>query len=179
MITAAFAAQYAMRPGFGEKPRIDAMFTTLPDRPGQHEPRRRSHAVEDAGLHDRNRRIPVLARDVLSVRTDAAETGVVDEDVEAPEIPSAGIEHRVDLVGIRDVHRVSARAHPEGGKLVGGSPGLIGVDLGDCDVGSRTRELLGDRAAEPASCPRHERDTPAQRCLQLALHAVRATLPLR
>ena len=31
MITAAFGAQYVIRPGFGEKPRIDEMLITEPD----------------------------------------------------------------------------------------------------------------------------------------------------
>ena len=33
MITAAFGAQYVMRPGLGEKPRIDEMLTIAPPRP--------------------------------------------------------------------------------------------------------------------------------------------------
>ena len=75
-----------MRPGFGEKPRIDEMLTTAPDFCGSHDPARGAHAVEDACLHDRDRVVPVLVRDVLRVRPDTADAGVVDDDVEPPEV---------------------------------------------------------------------------------------------
>ena len=108
MITAALGAQYVMRPGFGEKPRIDEMFTIEPDRCGSIDPPGRAHAVEDPALHHGDRVVPVLVGDVLRVRADATDAGVVDDDVEPAEVAHDRRERLVDLRALRNVGRIGS-----------------------------------------------------------------------
>ena len=85
-----------------------------------HDPPGRAHAEEDPGLHDGDRREPLLVGDVLRVRADVADARVVDDDVEPAEVRERARERRVDLGALRDVRREGLRAHAERGELVRG-----------------------------------------------------------
>ena len=74
--------------------------------------------------------MPVLVRHVLGVRPDAADAGVVDDDVEAAEIASDVLERRIDLLPLGDVGRVRPRVDPERRELRSGFCAGLGVDAG-------------------------------------------------
>ena len=146
MITAAFGAQYVIRPVFGEKPRIDEMFTTEPTA-REHVPAGGAHAVEDAGLHDRDRVVPVLVRDLLRVRPDAADPGVVDEDVDPAEVPRHRGERRVHLLASRTSVGYARASTPSPASSLG-RPLPDSARAPDGDRRALLRQRLGDAQAE-------------------------------
>jgi len=62
--------------------------------------------------------VPFLVRDVLGVRPDVADPGVVDDDVEAPEVAHDGREGVVDLLPVRDARRVRSRLDARAAELL-------------------------------------------------------------
>ena len=128
----------------------------------QHDPPRSPHAEEDARLHDRDRVVPVLVRDVLGVGADAADAGVVDHDVEPAEVAHDSREGVVHLLAHGHVGWIGASFDTGLRELVGCDPGGVGVDLDHRDRRSGLGELLRDAAAETRSGTRHDRDLPVE-----------------
>ena len=146
-----------MRPVLGEKPRIEEMFDDATRLLRKHDPPGRAHAVEDAGLHHRDRVVPVLVGDVLRMRADTTDSRVVDDDVEPAEVLDNPAERRVDLLAARDVHGVRAGSDAELRKLPGRRLGGRGVELEHGDVGPGLCELLGNPSAQPCPGARDDR----------------------
>ena len=101
---------------------------------------------------------PVLVGDVLRVRPDPADAGVVDDDVEPPEVGDAGRERPLDLVALRHVRLVGLRADAGLGQLPGGDLAGLAVDLGHGDVGAGLGQRLGDPPAQAGARTRHQCD---------------------
>ena len=99
------------------------------------------------------------------------DAGVVDEDVEAPELRDDRVDGGLDRVPLADVQRERACTMPPVSSVIGGRGLLAGVLLAARhDDRRRPRgQAAGDRAAEPAGGAGDERD--------LAVELARAHVP--
>ena len=100
------------------------------------------------------------------------DAGVVDEDVERPELRLHRRDARLGRLAVGDVERdmVQAAAGLLGGagQLRGGPLERLGVAPMQRDRAARLHQALRERAADPAARARHERGAPAD-----VEHAVR------
>ena len=127
------------------------MLITDPTSRGEHVPTGGAHAVEDAGLHDRDRVVPVLVGHVLRAWPDPADAGVVDDDVDRPK-SRATASKVASTCSLRHVRRIRTRLDAQRGELAGGLLARRLVDLGDGDRGALLRELLGDACGRVRAC---------------------------
>jgi hypothetical protein len=102
--------------------------------------------------------VPVLVGHVLRVCSDAADPGVVDDDVKAAEVADDAPEGGVDLLPARHVGRVEAGADAGLRELCRGRLAELGVELEHGDVRPSLGERPRDAAAETHAGARDDRD---------------------
>ena len=95
----------------------------------------------------------VLARG----RVGGADAGVVDEDVDAPELLHRGVDERLAVLGLGDVGGDGDRLAPRLLDELLGLLELLHAPRPERDVGPRLGQRLGERHAEPRRRPRHDR----------------------
>ena len=108
-------------------------------------------------LHDGDRVVPVLVGHVLRVRAERLMPALLTT-MSTGRSRGRPVEHRLDLVSLRDVRRIGTRLDTEPCEL-SAARGRRRVDLGDGDAGSGLCQLLGDAAAEPRARTRDDRDS--------------------
>ena len=106
-----------------------------------------AHAVEHAGQIGGDDLVPAVERIVARRRGGAGNAGIVDGQVQPPEVALGGSHHGLDFKGIADIDGkapgLSALRHDG----VGNGLGTALVQIGNQDLGSRGSKQLGDRGA--------------------------------
>jgi hypothetical protein len=114
-------------------------------------------AVQDPPEVDAHQPLPVLPAGVEKVR-DHVDAGVIDDEVDLPEVGGDFMSVGLHRVALRDVERVAVRFDAE---LLARGRGLLsvgGVDVGDGELGAAAGELERERPADPRPGARDDGD---------------------
>src|SRR5579884_595167 len=118
-------------------------------------------AEKRPGQHDADEQVPLLLGELVD-RRDVLQPGVVDQDVETAERPHGSLDHLPDLIAVTHVgvgcDRVAAPVLDPFRCLAR----CAVVEIARAHRGARSRQCLGDRAADPAPGARHDRGPPSQ-----------------
>ena len=96
-------------------------------------------------------------------RVQRGDAGVVDEDVDAPELLVGGVDEPLEVVPASDVARARrARGRRRPRSSAATSRAGVRLAAGDDEVGAGRRERARDRQAEPARAAGDERDAAGQ-----------------
>ena len=149
-------------PGQRDGARLRAHVDDPPASPGRdHRPGRMLRQEEGRFHVEVEDVVEVGLADVERHPVDAA-AGVVDQDVEPPELRHRAVDRPARLLEVEHVHLQRQRPPPQRGDLVGEPAVLLRSRRPERHVGPGPGQRQRDRAPEPARGPGHQRHLPGQ-----------------
>lgn len=98
----------------------------------------------------------------LKERCGFRRTGVVDKNIDLAESIDRACGQSLRLVIVADIGSRSPGTAAQFADFLGGRLSPLGVDIGDCDVGSAPRQSQCDRFSNAAPCPGYKRRLPVE-----------------